>query len=181
MTTLIENPWPLILAGIFAEAVLGLILFRTGRGAIIWLMAAVLLLVAAGLGLERLVVTDLERVEAVLDGAAAALASNPTGDDLGRMLDEYIAPSAGTTRNLLSWALGRVEFTAIKITHLEISINRLTSPATAEADMTAYVGFRDRTGQIPYEGRSVSFTMKLQRETPDRWLITGHAWHDDPR
>ena len=66
-------------------------------------------------------------------------------------------------------------------TGLEIAINWLTSPPTAEARLTGYVGFKDRKGEYPYDGRPVKFTMKLRREAPDRWLIADHQWLDDPR
>ena len=76
MTTLLESPWTVILFGIAAEAVLGIILARTGRGVLIWAMAGVLLLVLALVGLEWLVVTDRERIEATLESAAASVAAN---------------------------------------------------------------------------------------------------------
>jgi hypothetical protein len=157
MTTLLENPWPVIVLGILVEAVLGVVLLRTGRGVWLWPMVGVLLLAVAGVGLEWLVVTDAEEVEATL-----------------------LAESAGESQALLRWAINRVDFTDVKITHLEVDVNYYGSPPRAEARLNAFVRFRDRTGQIPYENRPVAFTIELCRQS-DRWLITGHQWHDDPR
>jgi hypothetical protein len=72
----LEDPMPIILFGIVAEAVLGIILLTTRRGVLLWAMAGVLVLVLAGVGLEWLVVTERERVEATVEGAAAAVRAN---------------------------------------------------------------------------------------------------------
>ena len=179
MTTLFESPWYIIFFGIAAEAVLGIILVRTGRGILIWAMAGVLVLVLALVGLERLVVTDGERIEATLEGAAAALQAN----DSRRLLqgEEYFASSAVKTRARVRQGLSRVEFTNVRITNLEIKINRYTSPHTAKAHIRGTVQFKDRRGEVPYQSYPLKeLTVELRRG-PDRWLITGHEWHDDPR
>ncbi len=182
MNTLLENPVPILLVGVLVEAVLGVILWCTGRGAVFLAMIGVLLVVLAGVGLEWLIVTDRERIETALAGAAAALEGNPTGDDRAGMLDEYIAESARETRELVVWALNRVEFTEVRITNLEISVDRRTSPPTAKVELNGYTAFKDRKGEFPYERRLVELTMTLHRAERKRWLITDDIiWHDDPR
>jgi len=181
MTSLLETPVFVILFGILAEAVLGIVLVRTGRGVLLWPMIGVLLLVLAGVALEWLVVTDRERVEAAIDDAAAALETNPKGESRRRMIDTYIAESDHASRALLGWALDRVQINRIKITNLEISINRLTSPPTAEAELTGYCAFKDRKGEYLREGQPIEFTLELREVEPGRWLVAGHTWHDDPR
>ena len=89
MTLLFENPLRIIFIGIVIEAVLGIVLLRTGRGAMLWAMLGVLALTLAGVAVERLVVTEKERVEMTLDGITSALEAN----DLTRVLS-YIAPDA---------------------------------------------------------------------------------------
>ena len=64
MTTLIEDPTPILVVGILIEAVLAIALLRTGRGVLLWAMLAVAGLTGLGLLLERWVVTERERVEA---------------------------------------------------------------------------------------------------------------------
>lgn len=174
MTTLLESPWPVIFVGILVEAALGIALLRTGRGVLLGSMAGVLVLVLAGVALEWAVVTEMERVEETLHSAAAALEANDEA------VFQYLAPTESETRRLLRWAMGRVEFTGIRITHLQISINELTSPPTAQAHLTATVYFRDRLAEIPYERRPVDFTLQLEMRS-DRWLVRGYQWHDDPR
>ena len=111
MLTLLESPLPVILFGIIAEAVLGIVLVRTGRGVLIWVMIGVLVLVSAGVALEWLVVTDVETVEAAFESMAAALETNDPDAVLA-----HIDPAAADTRNLAAWGLRQVEFTKVGIT-----------------------------------------------------------------
>jgi len=176
MTTLLENPVPLILFGICAEAVLGILLVRTGRGVLLWAMAGVLAVVLAGVGLERLLVTEVEEVETALFEAAAALEANQQEKVL-----QYVDPAAISTQNLVRWALQQVRFSRVKITHLEVTnINRLTSPPTADVELNVTVWFEGRGGNIPRGTRPGKFSMQLQRQN-DRWVVCGHDWKDDPR
>ncbi len=174
MTTLLENPMPLIFFGIIAEAVLGVILLRTGRGVILWAMLGVLLLVLGGLGLERLVVTEAEQVEATLEAVGEALEAN----DLDRVF-QYVAPEAGMSRARAQQALGMYRVTSLKINNLKVTINRLTSPPTAKVRFIGAVSGEDRTGMLPYTNHRLGFEVKLRREG-DRWLITEHT-EGDPR
>jgi hypothetical protein len=166
---LFENPWWIIFAGIIIEAVLGIILYRTGRGVMVWVMLGVLILMIAGVIVERLVVTERERVETTLDGIVAALEAN----DLNRVLS-YVAPEAAETRRRAAWAMHRIEVQAAGIHHLEITINRLTSPMTARAAFFGHIAYRDRQGEIPYSNYGSRFIVDL-RKNRDVWLVTGHV------
>jgi len=176
MTTLLEDPMPIILFGIVAEAVLGIILLTTRRGVLLWAMAGVLVLVLAGVGLEWLVETERERVEGTVEGAAAAVRAN---DRQGLL--QQVDPSAGDARRLVDWAFDQVDFTDAKITTLEVqSINQLTSPPTAKVHVKGIVFFKDHSGQDPYGKRQVDLTLELRLQS-GRWLISGYEWPDDPR
>ncbi len=175
MTILLETPWPAILAGIIAEAILGVILVRTGRGVVLVAMGGVLVLVLALVGLEWLVVTERERVEAVIDTGRAALEANDPD-----AVFACLAPQAESTERLIRWAMQRVEFTRVRITQLEIGqINELTSPPSVRARLAGIVEFRDRLGQYPYNRHPIDFELTLRRYD-GRWLIADHEWKDDP-
>ena len=174
MIQLLENPIPIILFGIFAEAVLGLILLHTGRGVLLWVMIGVAVLVAAGVGLERMVVTERERIEAVLEAAAVAVAAN----DKQAVL-QCVDPGNRKTRRLIDRAFGNAEFTKAKITRLDITIKELASPPRATAKITVRVSFDLRSGTNPYETYRASFSIELCR-TGDKWLIEDHDWKNDP-
>ncbi len=169
MTILFENPLRIIFIGIVIEALLGIVLFRTGRGALLWAMLGVLALTLAGVVVERMVVTQRERVEMTLDGITSALEAN----DLKRVLS-YIAPGAVQTRNRAAWALGRIEVQSARIYKLEITINRLTSPMTAKAAFFGHVRYRDRQGEIPYNNYGSRFVVDLHKEGA-AWVVTGHV------
>ncbi len=174
MTALLESPMPILLFGIVVEAILGIALLRTGRGVLLAAMAGVLLLVAAGLALEWFVVTDGERIEATLEGVAEALQAN----DLART-QAFCTESATHTRSEAARAMHIVEFTEVKITDLDITVNDLTSPPTATAVFMARVSVRDKAGLFDGVPRPVGFTLKLRRESGE-WLISGHELKGAP-
>ena len=171
MTTLLENPLPIIFFGVIVMAVLAAVAVTYQRGVVLLAMLGVLLLVAGGVVLERLVVTEVERVEASLDGVAAALEAN----DLNGAL-QYVSPSADQTRSRAGEVLRWVRFTEVKVNSLEITINDLTSPPTAEAKFTGVFHFQDRTGKLFRESYAMGLTVELRLEG-DRWLITNHIEH----
>ncbi len=175
MTTLLENPMPVIFIGIVAVAMLATIFVSTRQAWALWAMIGVLVLVFAGVGLERLVVTDVERVEATLYGAADALEDN----DLTRLLEQYVSPDAIDARRQAFNAMGLVEITSAKISNLTVKINRLTSPPTAEAEFHGAVRYDPKNPErIPYK----SYTRRLEvplRLEGDRWVIIDQVRHHD--
>ena len=174
MATLLENPMPIIFLGILAEAVLAILLVSLRQSVFIWAMVGVLVLVIAGVALEIAVVTEVERVEATLDGVTRALEDN----DVDRLLREYVAPVAAKTEARARTALSMVEITSAKISGLRIEINRLTSPPTAEARFNGVVRFEPKTDMIHHRYYARRFTVELRLEG-DRSLITDHVEHED--
>jgi hypothetical protein len=156
---LLEDPTPVIVVGILAEAVLAAVLVRTRRGFLLWPMAGVLALVVIGWVVERLVVTEKERVGEVLNGAARAVQAN----DRDR-LATYIARSASDELRRDVSYLDRWEFTGVTLRGMEITINELTSPPTAEAYFFARAEFTDRRRDYPYPAYAANFTVELVRE-----------------
>lgn len=175
MTTLLENPIPIILFGLIAEAVLGIALVRTGRGALLWAMAGVLVLVLAGVGLEWLVVTEVEEVEATFDAVAEALVAN----DLQAVL-AHICPSDTDTRGRVAWGMRLVEFTNAKITGLDVAVIHTTSPPTARAHVRGLVQFEGRSQVVVYKSYPLNIRFRLRKE-PHGWVIIEHEWErNDP-
>jgi hypothetical protein len=175
VTIFLESPVPIICIGIAVEAVLGLILLRTGRGVLLWAMGGMLLLVLGGVLLERLVVTEKERVEDTIYGAIAALEAN---NEKG--VFEYIVPPAVELRALVHSGMQRVQVTSVKLTRLELDINDLTSPPTAEAHIQGIISVEDRTGSAPYQNFGIRELVLELRRDPNRWVITGYVWKDRP-
>jgi hypothetical protein len=168
MTAFVESPMPVIFLGIVAEAVLATIFASTRQGVILVAMLGVLVLVFAGVGLEWLVVTDREQVEKALYGAADALETNEWP-----RIEKYLSQDAVRTRDRAMYNLKLVEITSAKISNLQVEVNRLTSPPTAEARFLGVVHYDSRVERIPYRYYGARFVVELRLEN-GRWLITDH-------
>lgn len=171
---LLESPWPILIAGIVAEAVLAMMLLRTGRGWLLWAMLGVGAVVIGGVGIERLVVTERELIEETLDTAAAAVQAN----DLDALL-ACISTAAPKTQRDARYVLGLAEFSKARISDLEVTINRLTSPPTAKTKFLAIGAAKDRnTGD--YNGSFVRTVRAELRKENGRWMIGDYTVEDLP-
>jgi hypothetical protein len=175
MAWLVEDPWPVVVGTLAVLGVLAVVLYRTGRGIFIAAMIAVALLGCGLLLVERLVVTERERVEAALEGAAAALERN----DLEGVLS-HIAPEAGAMRASVAAVLPGVEVTDANIGgDLKVTFNNLTNPPSARADFTGRVTLKSRSPSLafPFDNFVRPFTVRLRREG-DRWVMTEYQMGD---
>jgi hypothetical protein len=175
MVIFVESPWPILFIGIAVEAVLAFLLLRTGLGKFLIAMIGVAVLVAAGLIVERLVVTDREAVEQTLDAAVAAVRRN----DVQGALD-CITPSEHKARIFTSWVFGRIDFQEAHISSLEVKVNRLTSPPSAEAEFLAVGRGKDRKGEFPYQGFARRVKLQLRVEG-GRWMVIGYNFEDSDK
>jgi hypothetical protein len=172
---LLESPWPWLLFGIAAEAALAVALVRTQRGHLLWAMLGVAIFVLIGLVVERLVVTEREAVEMTLDAGVAAARAN----DLNRLL-ACISPRATEARRYAGLVMGRAQVEDARILHLEITINRLTSPPTARARFQAIGQGRDRLNEFPYRAFARWVVVELRRED-GRYLVSDFEVEDFER
>ena len=174
---ILESPWPILLFGIAVEAILAIVLLRTGRGMLLFIMAGAALATLAGLGVERLVVTERERVMQTIDGIAAAVQANDLDAALG-----FISPSAKDTQDQARRVHDYVEVSHLRVRNLEVGINRLTSPPTAKAAFNVMVTGRGKRQYAEFgeQTHAVKVTLQLRLES-GRWLITSHEIGGDPR
>ena len=166
MVNLLEDPTPIILAGIAIEAVLGIVLLRSGRGAVLVVMGVVAILVGAGVLVERLVVTQREQVEAVIEAGRLATESN----DLRAAL-ALVAPAASEAQQLARQGFAEARFGEVKVRGLTISVDRKTKPPSASARFQVIAEFESRHGNVPYRNYVGAMTVKLER-SGSRWLVT---------
>ncbi|MGA2034405.1 MAG: hypothetical protein ABSG68_19340 [Thermoguttaceae bacterium] len=174
----LESPWPILVFGILAEAILAVALLRSGRGALLWIMLGAAVVVGIGLLVERLVVTDRKRVAATIDGVAAALEANNVEAVL-----RYVSNSSPQLREEAQLRLSQVQLVHVQVRNLEVLINRLTSPPTAKATFNVFVTGRYRQGEFSEFGqqsRPGKLSVELDLEG-DRWLITGYELIQDPQ
>jgi hypothetical protein len=166
MNWLVESPWPILVAGAVLEVGLVLALVRTGRAVLLAAIAGVGLATALLLVVERMVITETERVENTLDDLSRTLLTN----DLPAVLD-FIAPSATDVRALAEHSLPEVKITAAHVGgDLEIQVNERASPPEALATFTGRFSFKLVRGTSPYENLVRHFRVKFVKQG-ERWLI----------
>ncbi len=168
MQTLLEDPLPVLFVGLLVEALLGLAFFNTKRWEILVAIAAVALGLAAAVVIEAVVVTEREQVEAQLD--AGVRARWPTIERQCSALSPQRPLLPGIGQEVV---LQAIKFNWIRLRDLQISINRLTVPPTAEARFRAAFQFEDRTGVYPYRYDEVGLVVELTL-TDAGWLVTDH-------
>ena len=172
MSWLFEDSTTLIVAGLLIEALVVVALIKSGRGVLVLAMIGVLIVIGLGVTIERFVVTDHERIEATLNGVAAALEAN----DVDGVLS-YIDPAATTMRSQVRSALAGAHITEARIYDLEVEMREGADPPSAEARFTGRVKGRYRGETTGGEGLLLrKFTVDFRR-TGDRWLITAYQDH----
>ena len=162
MANLLEDPTPIILAGIAVEALLAIPLVVTRRGVFLLPMAIVALLTLGGVIVSWLVVTDAEQVAAVIEAGRSAAEKN----DLEAAL-RLVAPSAADIRREAKDVFAHVKFEEMKVRGLKITVK----PPTARAEFTAIAAFDSRQGSVPYRNYVATVSVDLRR-FDNRWLVT---------
>jgi len=176
MSALLEDPTGLIVFGVLAQLVLGIVLFCTQRGVVLWMMLGVALLTAGGVWLEWYVETDREKVEAVVEGVAAAVKANDKQGVLKHLAPASDAPATRDIRSLVHWAFDVVRFTDARVTQLDIEVDE----TTAEAQLTGIVWFQAVRIDSPRNNYPFPGTVHFRRYGDD-WRITDFTWQEDPR
>lgn len=166
MTNLLEDPTPIILAGIAIEAVLGIALVVTRRGVLLLAMSGAAVLCLIGVVIERVVVTDREQIAATIEAGRLAV----EGNDARATLD-LIDPAAVELRGDVERAFAEARFTEIKVRALKIRVTPEAQPPEGQADFTAVAAFDTRRGTMPYRNIVVTVSVALKRRG-DRWLVT---------
>jgi hypothetical protein len=172
MVIFLESPWPILLIGIAVEAVLAVLLWRTGQGRLLWTMLGVLGVVVVGWLVQWLVVTDREAIDNLLHDGAAAVEVN----DINRVL-RHISPSAKQVQADARLVLERVEVTKVRLIDLAIAVDRRAKPRVAKATFTAIGLGRDRKGEFPTANYGCQVIANLRRED-GHWFVTDYRLED---
>jgi len=165
MSWLFDDPTYLLIIG--GIAVLGLLiaLYNTGRALFLILAAAALALTAAGVLIERLVITDYERVEQTLyDGAAAVESNNPD------RVQEFFASNASPSTRQLLGHMRQFKFDTIRLLKYEINMIPKRDPHAAKVNLTVWVQLKSPEGLA----RAGNVELRLVKEG-DRWLVDEYA------
>jgi ketosteroid isomerase-like protein len=103
-----------------------------------------------------------------LDGVAAALKAN----DIDGVWS-YLTDDAQFSRGKAREALGMIRVDDAKYSQLDVQVNELTSPWTAEVTFFGVIYFTDKNGMSPYNQYPKRFKL-IMRKIGDRWLIENH-------
>jgi len=168
MATLYEDPWTYLLFGLVAEVLLGAALFHTRKGILAVAMGGVVVLVAAGLVLEWLVVTDREAVEIALHEAADAVEAGDAQRVLAMLSDE-----AEEIREAVGRYVGKMQLEKVSLHGIETSVSR-GPPPTARVEFTARVTAGAEAAE--YGARKewlARFEVRLRKEA-NGWRLTDY-------
>jgi hypothetical protein len=169
LSWLFEDPTTLIVAGVLIEVLLAVVLYNTGRGAVVGAMVAVLVVVGLGVLIERIVVTDREQVADTLAGVASAAQANDVEEVLS-----FIDPASTGMRASVRMALGSARISEVRIYDLVVEVNEESNPPKAQAEFTGRVKGHYRGEAGSGEGMLLrKFTVNFRRQG-DRWLMTDY-------
>ena len=123
MTTLLDNPIPILVAGVVVEIILAIPLLTTRRTKWLFWMGGVLVLTLLLLLVEHLVVTPREEVETTLNDLAAAIEWET--DDLdakeqASLMKIQIIPQLTSIKLILKLALNQSSLYLRKIIILKV-------------------------------------------------------------
>jgi hypothetical protein len=169
MTWLVEDAWTIFWCCLALGLVVVLLLLQISRGYALLGLLGMALFTGGLLLVERLVVTDRERVENALHELAEALVNNDAP-----LTASYISPNSTRVRDTASFYLRQMKVTKANIgSDLKTTVNRLTSPPTARATFTGRLEGQFKLGgatPLNYVGR---FTLELELDG-NRWLVTNY-------
>ena len=175
MGWLVEDPTAVLVAGGFIEAALAIALFTTGRGVIVIAMAATAILVVAGVLVEKLVVTEVERVQAMFDEISAAGEAN----DVEKVVS-FVDRTKPTGQALEAWmrtGMSQVTIDSVSLYGLKIDVEHGAQPLWARARFRLHVTGRDNLQQIPYTNYSAIFEVWLEKHG-DSWKFVDYKMQE---
>lgn len=172
MTWITDNPIPLFILGLMTQIILGLILWQTGRG---WVM---FLMIASGISSIGLIVAEIcivspsEEIASTLDEIAASLVSNKPENVLA-----FIAPEKTVLRANAVQQLKRVRIHEAAVTgDLRVSAEALpeSDQQTASASFNARIKANFLKDTSPYEQLVQRVKVDFRKEK-GRWLVTHYV------
>ena len=174
MHWLFETPWPAIVIGVLATAIVASGWLRTGRQTLLHLMVAIILLTIGAVVLERWVVTDREQVDATLHEIARLVESN----DVDAVL-RYAYSGSPATRAQAAGELPRYRFQTVTIArNLQIQVfpKHVPPRATAEFNVIVQLGLADGSWSDQRVVRYVEVT--FYQEADGQWRVAAYNHYE---
>jgi hypothetical protein len=163
MTTLFENPLPILVVGGLL-ATFAIIVFLARRsGASLAAVAAVLALTVVLLIVERLIVTEREQVEVALATMLEAIESNDVPGAIA-----CIDPAAAQIRNDVQALMPLIKVEAANSAAEQITLDDSAQPPTATSQFQAYL-----RGIHQSSGTPVAY---INQRVDLHWVKRGKRW-----
>jgi hypothetical protein len=163
VTTLFENPLPiLVVGGLFATFAVIVYLARRS-GASLAALVAVVALTAAMLVVERVVVTQREQVEAALEKMLHAIEENNLAGALAG-----VDPAATAIRRDIEALMPMLKVEAANSAAEQITLDESAQPPTATSQFQAYLRGLHQSSGLP-----VAY---LNQRVDLHWVKSGDQW-----
>lgn len=183
MDALLGSPIPILLAGLIVGSGLTVVYLNTRQRGLLIAMGVVLIVVVAGIILERSVKTDREKIAETLDQLASALEADGleenSFENVFEAVDGMISRLAVETRKNARTNLKRAKITRVTYSNLRVEVNKHSRPPSATVRFDANVSGEGRPPYnefVTYRTYPLEFVFKMVYDKDDRydeprWLI----------
>lgn len=177
MHYVLEDPWPIVtICGIVAVAsLIALRVSQQGKFLIIALAA-----LAIGLGefaIERLWVTDAERIEDVVIGLARDVQYNDPDSALARLTLDVVLSVRNASlegekaRDSIAFGIKQTHFDIISISKLEVNVQTLARHGTAEFKALTAGRFGVDMIQSEFPPNTTDWSLGFEETSPGVWKV----------
>jgi hypothetical protein len=177
MTWLFEQPLIVVVLGVALIFALGAAWSASGRKELLYAAAAVLVLLIAGLAIERLVITDREAIRATLHTMARDLKNNDR-----RAVLAHIHPESPELRQKAAAELPNYQFTDCRVTKVHlIDVDSHAEPRSALVEFNVIASGTFREGNVEITStvpRWVKLHLLLDKDKS--WKVVDYE-HDEPQ
>jgi hypothetical protein len=173
---LLESPYIIAALGVALIFAIGAAWTASGRQELLYALAAAIALLFGGLVIERLVVTDREKITATLHEIARDVKNNDH-----RRIISHIHSSAAAIKQKAQAELPKYHFTDFRITRINsLDVDRSADPPSAVVELNVVGGgtFREHGIEMDHVARWVK--LHLLKEKHGRWTVVEYE-HDDPQ
>jgi hypothetical protein len=169
-----ETPFHSIMIGLIATFAFGLIWLMSKRNLFAVLAILSFLLMTAAIIVERVLVTDQEKISQTLDELADAVRSNNEAELL-----LWISDRAPEVEQTARGHLKRFEIDYCSITWKELAaINGNANPPEADVRFSAFVRAQERSEGGLEGGDVIGIKLRMQKESDGEWRVVDYALYN---
>lgn len=178
MNWIYEQPLVIVVAGVLVLTALGIAWSSTGRKELAIAAGLVLLLVIAGLIVERIVVTDNESLRQTLTEIAHDVAANNR-----RALYQHIADTASALKRRAQNEVPNYQFQTCRVTKIhKVIVDSKSVPKSADVEFNVVFSGNFRQGGTEVNVSHGARWIKLHfiQDKAGQWKVEDYD-HDDPQ